>query len=810
MFTHGFSRAHTSALRRVRTTHHRLEALERRDLLAADLVRDINEFRSDGDLSAHISPVVAFNGAGYFVESALGRGTNLFRTNGTQTGTELVKQLNTDVLDVNINTAVANGQLFFTAPASSGRLLWRTDGTTSGTQALATMGEGDIFAANNRLYFNGTSDSTGSELWISDGTQVGTRLLADISAGPASSVLRNFAAVGTKVVFTISGQYEAPYALETLTSQVQSLGANLRLESPFVSVGSQVFFGAAADGVSGQLWRSDGTPTGTYPYLDAIPGEDEFATVLAVSGTTAIVGSWASSQSIISQIDSNGLQTLITKADSSIVSSSQVVNNQVLVAFTNGNGTALWHLALGSQTTATPVVASITLLPHLNEATLWNNAWYFPASDSLEDAIHTDLWKVDLSQSSLSAVKLDDGSSLGTARKPVIAADGLYWADQSEFEPSKLRRTANGSAIDSLDESFATPTGVNFVTNVNGRIVFAGQNADGQALRSVTSQDLNDLSPQLTLQTLSPLQQGPTLGSLLNGTQSTRFGNRTYFVANDTSSNLAIWRTDGTAAGTIKISDQFVSPFDTKFAANNNGVFFVTRTNSGDVGLFRVNDPLDGSSLPGIELVKVLPFSYTSIEFVGFGDRLLLSGNNLFLPVHLVSDGTDAGTVPLNVPPDVTFINAPVVVGSEVFFNVFRASGTKAIWKTDGTNAGTMEMLAGQTNGWTQAITDGTSVFWYNAFGGNLYRSDDRLATQTVIANASLSSMAAQGGALVYTSQVDQNRTAVYRTFGSIGQPELLTIAQNPVNLQPVPGGILLGSTESTGYRQRLIATGNH
>ena len=396
MFAHGLSRTRNATSRRVGSTTRHIESLERRDLLTAELVRDIHIGRNDGDLSAHISPVVTYNGAGYFVESALGRGTNLFRTDGTESGTALVKQLSPDVLDVRFKSAVANGQLFFTAPSSSSQLLWRTNGLASGTQALAVMGDGDLFAFNDRLYFNGFSDTTGAELWVSDGSPVGTQLVADLTTGFGSSFLHNFAAVGTYVAFTnFNGNYEAPYAVNTTNSVVRSLGPYLHLDSPFVQVGSSLLFGGSFNGQQGQLWRTNGTAEGTAAFMDAIPNQPELATVLAVSGGTAIVSSWGGDTSVISRVDGDGFTQLLSQV-SPLVRSTTIENGQLLVAFTNGSQTGMWQLDINQPTTVSrPIDVSPAFMPSLQEATFWNNSWYFPAIDSIESN-NSDMWRVDL------------------------------------------------------------------------------------------------------------------------------------------------------------------------------------------------------------------------------------------------------------------------------------------------------------------------------------------------------------------------------------------------------------------------------
>ena len=74
---------------------------------------------------------------------------------------------------------------------SSGRELWKTDGTAAGTVLVANItgnvnssdpGLGVVY--NNELYFSANDGVVGRELWKTDGTTVGTRIVIDLNGGP--------------------------------------------------------------------------------------------------------------------------------------------------------------------------------------------------------------------------------------------------------------------------------------------------------------------------------------------------------------------------------------------------------------------------------------------------------------------------------------------------------------------------------------------------------------------------------------------------------------------------------------------------
>jgi ELWxxDGT repeat protein len=81
-----------------------------------------------------------------------------------------------------------NGTLFFVAEdGTNGAELWKSDGTESGTVLVrnihpSTSGKGphSLTNVNGTLYFVADDGASGSELWKSDGTAAGTVRLKDI------------------------------------------------------------------------------------------------------------------------------------------------------------------------------------------------------------------------------------------------------------------------------------------------------------------------------------------------------------------------------------------------------------------------------------------------------------------------------------------------------------------------------------------------------------------------------------------------------------------------------------------------------
>ena len=256
------------------------------------MVKDINP----GPADSYAGPFAGVNGVLFLAADDGVHGMELWKSDGTEAGTVLVRDINPGASRSIYASpwwpySEFQGQHFFAATDGiHGYELWKSDGTASGTVLLKDINPGpadgfvyqtgEFTKAADKLFFRASDGVRGLELWVSDGTEQGTHIVKDINPGPDSGYGYNLVALRDFLCFTA---YSPDYGYELWRSDGTENGTYLVKDIcpgpgsgwPTTTVYAQgrVYCCASDGGAYGtELWTSDGTPEGTFRLTDIVPG----------------------------------------------------------------------------------------------------------------------------------------------------------------------------------------------------------------------------------------------------------------------------------------------------------------------------------------------------------------------------------------------------------------------------------------------------------------------------------------------------------------------------------------------------------
>lgn len=233
-----------------------------------------------------------------------GKDRQLMRTDGTPAGTRPMTSVAFRGLPDH-GVQVGDTLYFVARDRSHGREPWRTDGTHTGTMLLKDIragregSSGSMAAVGPTLYLAADDGEHGTELWRSDGSPDGTTLVKDILPGGAGSISARAASIWFESGATVldgailfaaddgerglglwrsDGTPEGTFLVRAFPPQATARPApegsreragRGRTKSsglaPLVTVGETLYFSVGPVGGGGELWRTDGTAEGTNP-----------------------------------------------------------------------------------------------------------------------------------------------------------------------------------------------------------------------------------------------------------------------------------------------------------------------------------------------------------------------------------------------------------------------------------------------------------------------------------------------------------------------------------------------------------------
>lgn len=700
--------------------------------------------------SSDIRMGVTLNGVHYFRANDGIHGEELWRSDGTQAGTWLVKDILMGASDSWPNDfAVFGDEICFSASdGSEGRELWCSDGTEAGTRQVHAIRPGPqgsnpskLTVAGGWLYFSADDGVHGQELWRSDGTQAGTHLVRDIRPGPQGAEPDGLAAVGDLLLFAartdaLGRELWRSDGTGAGTVNVVNLGAGASssigtYHQHAVHAGWYYFAADAGNGTGTELWRSNGTSANTHLVKDINPG-----------------------------------------AAGSLPKDMHSTSAGLLFSAYDGNGYRLWR-SNGSAAGTLALPGSGMNLVGRGVASLHGFA-YFVGDDG-------DLWRTDGTVAGTVAVGSTNPGGNGIYDGPVAHGDSIYISADTPDNGYQLHRWSGsgsltrisnmGSVQRSLVSSgdvllfisylqstghelwrYAPSGGIQLVANIaadggsswprihgvaGGRLLFSAYSGAGPGLgRQMWASDGSTAGSEL----LPGHGYSTTFHLDREVLRAVEHAGALYYMAGGSGSERVIWRSDGSAAGTggflaacpgpcLKIPwvwgqvDNMISTgnhlvFEARIPSGGNRIF---HSDGSEIGTLEVSPPILLHNTRTLRPMAAIGDTvYLQASPVATVDRELwkIQANGV---ASLVRDIHPTGQ---SMPEEFT------PIGNTLFF-VATDGGGRELWKSDGSYAGTVrvrDIMPGEMHGNPRHLTAHQGVLYFTANDGQsgreLWRSD--------------------------------------------------------------------------------------
>ena len=506
-------------------------------------------------------------------------GTELWSTDGTPQGTRLLKDLCPGACDgIPVSLRVLGDRLLF---RDARQQLWVTDGTEAGTTLLALLTSlpthepwrfsVDAAALDGRIVFTGFDPQGGLQPWVSDLTPEGTAPLAQIGSNLAAG-LTNLVptAVGARVVLVLyDGSVTRLWGSDGTAAGTALLLGDTTLTGPCFScpgmtpVGGRLFFNSGA-----RLWRTDGTPGGTQSILDLGPAGELVGPMGALGNRLIFTAAQSPVPPTIepwelwtSDGTAAGTQKFLSLTEGNTPDAFMDLGGQALFFVTG-----LWRTD-GTAAGTLPIRGGIAAWP-FEPAALFRGKLFFQAQD-YQGPI--DLWQSDGTAAGTSLLGQGTGFSRPTSPSgPVAFRDALYFTDWNSQVLWRSDGTAAGTRPFELPlNSNGDPLRVARPPVPLGDQLFFAAN-DGVHGWELWKTD-GTATGTVLVRDIAP---GPAFSRPESLTVA---GGRLYFTATDGEHGLELWTSDGTATGTRMVQDILPGPASSwpqNLAAADGNLFF--------------------------------------------------------------------------------------------------------------------------------------------------------------------------------------------------------------------------------------------
>jgi ELWxxDGT repeat protein len=221
----------------------------------------------------------------------------------------------------------------------------------------------------------------------------------------------------------------------------------------------------------------------------------------------------------------------------------------------------------------------------------------------------------------------------------------------------------------------------------------------------------------------------------------TVFNDELYFAANDVVHGMELWKTDGTSAGTVMVKDLRVDYLGStagsaprQLKVFKDVLYFAANGGTGNLGIeiYKTDGTADGTSL----LKDINPYNGDSqnngTAYFEFNNELYFQAKNVINGTELwKTDGTEAGTVMVKDIYAGVNSSSPLlpmtyaVYNNKMYFQATNELGTE-LWITDGTEAGTVMIKdIFPGTGYSGSGQNSSNPHWLTTYNGLVYFAAD-------------------------------------------------------------------------------------
>lgn len=651
----------------------------------------------DGDKSSSPSDFIEFNQKLYFEATSESTGREIWISNGNENESYLLKDINpgnNNGIQTSFSEAsvIINNTLYFIAKdrVSNGEI-WKTDGTTEGTEKVTNFLNFNISKLtliDEHFYFL-TKNNDSLQVWISDGSEEGTKIVKEnlpIWDTPTfqgkcnNTFIFTFQPYGTNDsrVWRSDGTLAGTYPI---TEEIDGNGAGpggTSALTQYIEFNNELYFVSRR-----YLHKTDGTLANTVQITtlqSAATRLVDFADVIEVDGKLYFSFFEADFNRLAiweSDGTASGSNKIYDKFGSRYFMTSNLIGKDGSLIFcgvNNTGGTALIDLSLADysinyikelqESIETPFIFiekfDVCFLRKINENKIFCSS---PAGNYQRKG-----WVSSLTEETTNNYEaLDNVSSIFNFE------GSIFFSNIAESKGYELWKSdPNQEDFFLLDNINKSKYGLNNkpLSSINSKLIFtANDGTIGDEIWNYNG----------TIGLLKDIRQGSSSSS---STSFVDYNNDIYFVANDSIHGYELWKTDGTETGTEIVHDIIEGPTSSspKFLTLHQGKLFFVVYKDNHYHLCKS----DGTNMEFIKDLGENDFgvAFRVEEIKSSGDYLYFvtaaAGEDLW-----ISDGTEAGTYKIK---DFYSCNNLTDVNGKLFCTAYELyKGETELWNTDGT-----------------------------------------------------------------------------------------------------------------------------